>query len=152
MSGRRSRDKGASFERTVAKQLREWSSQEFRRTKFSDGPNTATPDIITPPRFRPVIECKNREGWSWCATIQGKGPVWDWNRQAVNQAGVNTGDAWLILTRNRQPVFLVLQPEQAAAFEHDHQDIGALAHIPGLGCVYLLSDVLEATDYEWWCG
>lgn len=152
MSGRKSRNKGADFERTIANQLRAWSGNDgFRRTKFSDGPSTRTPDIITPPEFLPVIECKNREGWSWDATLQGKGPVWDWWNQAITQVGPSPGDAWLILTRNRQPVYLVLDDCRAEALNRDHRDLEWLARIPPMGYVYILADVLEATDVVWWC-
>lgn len=57
---------------------------------------------------------------------------------------------WLILTRNRQPDWLVVCTVGRSHLRHTY-GLAALATFPGPGAyVYLLDRVLEVTDFTHW--
>lgn len=154
--GRKSKRKGAAYEQKVARLLREWSGQHFGRTKFSDGRGTDTADIQTPEGFRPVIECKKVEGWSWDSTLRLQGLVWAWWAQALRQAvaapGRDERDAWLVFSRAHRPDWLMMRLELSRNLDAAHGDLTPAAVILSQRvAVYQLQDVLQVTDYEWFC-
>ena len=84
--GKGSRQKGASFERTIGKIFREWAKPALRegedpqdwfcRTPSSGGRSWSKKhaqgeDLMVPPWFPFDIEARKRETWSWSALMSG---------------------------------------------------------------------------------
>lgn len=91
--GRRSRTKGATFERAVARDLRDWLGEDWdvRRTRPMDqrNPDHGGEFVITGPFTWPfAVECKAHKAFDlrqlWRAPVNGPLPKW-W-KQAAEQA------------------------------------------------------------------
>ena len=109
MSGKKSRSKGARFEREIAAFFQEWSGLEFRRTPLSGGWSRQNPNVagdlvcidegVTLPF---IIECKNQESWTWEALLIGGSAVFAgfWE-QTVEEALIAGGRIpLLVFTKN----------------------------------------------------
>lgn len=91
--GKRSKNKGANYERRIAKILSDWSGLDLRRTPMSGGWSKQNPDVagdlvnITPGTFFPYhIECKNQEVWTWEGILTGNCVAFDsWWEQTTTQ-------------------------------------------------------------------
>jgi hypothetical protein len=108
------REKGAGFERQVAKLLSAWWGVEFHRTPQSGGlhwqkDNRVAGDIVAPVEIAVIfpfsIECKKHEDWNFEQVIKGTGEIPSWWNQCVNDAN-NTGKIpLLIFTKNFSPIY-----------------------------------------------
>lgn len=102
-----SRQKGATYERDIAKILSKWCGIKLKRTPMSGG--WAKTGDITPvdPEemvdFPFNIELKNRQGWDFKELIKGtnKRGIVDWWEQAVRDAKTSNRFPILIFTRVR---------------------------------------------------
>lgn len=117
-----SKQKGNNFERKVAKILTEKLEMEFNRTPQSGGlrwasDNNVYGDIVTPNNFPFIIECKNRENWSFDQLMKGQCKEFDnWVKQVTEDCcryNHNSGDKdtilkvpLIIFTKNRMPIYL----------------------------------------------
>ena len=129
MSGRKSKNKGKSYERDVANFLSELYGESFTRVPYSGafvgGQNikrTATlsedqtrgykGDIHPGPSFpRLVIEAKNYAEFSWPSLALNKtsAQLDDWIQQAIDSC--EPGDVWLLCIKiTRQGQFVLWDP------------------------------------------
>lgn len=109
--------KGKNFERKVAKILTEKLCMEFNRTPQSGGlrwasDNNVYGDIVTPDNFPFIIECKNRENWSFDQFMKGECKEFDsWVEQVIedcNRHNKNNEEKLplIIFTKNRMPIYV----------------------------------------------
>lgn len=125
-----SRQKGNEAERDVAKLLEAWwqtyePDARFVRTPLSGGwggPTLrgdfgAAGDLMTTSKEFPfAVEVKRREGWTWERLLVGKpSPVWDWWRQAQDQADEMKKIPTLWIRKNREKVWRVMLPAKELA-------------------------------------
>ena len=113
MSGKKSRNKGASFEREVAAIFAEWSGGlEICRTPLSGGWARQNPAVsgdlvnITPDTVFPLhIECKKQEGWTLEAILQGHCAQFDsWWEQTITTCPKNKLPL-LVFSRNYHAIW-----------------------------------------------
>ncbi len=120
MGGKKSRNKGAGFERSVAGQLTKWVGTKFSRTPSSGGWNK-TGDI-TPKdpkemiRFPFNIECKNNESWNMPMLFDFNGVALsgcfgNWWRQCSGDASKSKRIPVLIFTRNFDEIYCMIQAD-----------------------------------------
>ena len=153
--GKPSRDKGAAYERRIALKLNAWSGNpgDFRRTPLSGGwdRSRAPGDLLEPDWFPWVFECKNRESWSWPATIAGGGEVWAWWDALVKECAEAHRDyGLLVFTANRQPDYLLVPERLACHITAEHEGLHPLTGFPRQGAeLFLLDEWLEEIDPEW---
>lgn len=109
------KQKGAKFERDIAKLLSEWWGEDFNRVPMSGGldwqkDNRVTGDIVPPPDsdFPYTVECKKREGWDFEQVIKGTGEVADWWKQCTNDAKKVDKIPLLIFSKNRSPIYFMV--------------------------------------------
>lgn len=110
--GKKSRTKGANFERQIAKILSAEFGVTLRRTPLSGGwakdSNVAAGDIVCvdDDAYWPFcIECKNAEGWRFSSLLTDKHSWFDnWLRQARDECPPNK-KAILIFSKNYTPIF-----------------------------------------------
>lgn len=109
------RTKGANYERKIAKLLSSWSGIPLRRTPMSGGWSEGHPevsgDIVSVEPDKPFayhVECKNNESWAWEATLKGKGPVYEWWKQATSQCPLHKSP-WLIFSKAYRDDWLMMR-------------------------------------------
>lgn len=111
--GKRSRDKGAGFERQVAKIFGEAYGIKLRRTPMSggwaQGAEEVAGDLVSVDpdyEFAYCVECKKQEGWRLESLLTGN-HTWfdDWWRQLMNECP-NDKTPLLVFSRNRAPIFV----------------------------------------------
>ena len=122
------RKKGNDFENAVCRALSQWygtrskrlSGLPFRRRSTSimpvEGHWQGEGDILHRPdvSFPFAVECKKHEGWELDGGYyEAKWPVWDWWEQAKAQARRAKLKPLLIFTRNRRPVYVLLEESAA---------------------------------------
>ena len=111
--GRKSRNKGATYERRIAHILSEWwthgeSKRAFRRTVMSGGwdKRFAAGDLLAPvPDFPVHIEIRKREEFALGSLLKG-GVIWTWWRE-----GIETADGkslWYVMSKNGEVDYLVM--------------------------------------------
>lgn len=116
-----SRQKGARFERNVAKALSLWWGAAFHRTPQSGGSQLASAmnlcgDVCTDdPSFPFHVECKHVEAWSLdqITSTPLSALVQAWMTQAeTDNAKAATPKAWhlLAITKNRADTYVLLWP------------------------------------------
>lgn len=113
-----SKQKGNNFERKVAKILTEKLGMEFNRTPSSGGlrwasDNNVYGDIVTPDDFPFIIECKNRENWSFDQLMKGECKEFDsWAEQVEGDCDrfqnntLEYAYPLIIFTKNRMPIYI----------------------------------------------
>lgn len=115
--GKMSLNKGQNFERQVAKIFSDWSGVKLVRTPLSGAWEGCEVDIWpeNPEVYWPLaIECKKAESWNMDQVMEGVGPVYDWLKQAEQQAkewGDRTGKTRipvLVFSRNRRPTYVAI--------------------------------------------
>lgn len=118
MAGKKSRDKGANFERDVARAFSEAYGMTFRRTPLSGGwaqdADVAAGDVVCvdDPEFEWCIECKKSEGWRLESLLTGDRAWFDnWWQQLLDEC---PDGKWpvLIFSRNRCPKFAAVEYDQ----------------------------------------
>ena len=112
--GKKSKNKGANFERKIAKFLDSWWNKKglegnFYKTaasgalKWHQRPDVIG-DICTPKNFTQTIECKNREDWEHKQFIEicqpCKSGLYSWWDQACDEASRANKNPWLIIKKN----------------------------------------------------
>lgn len=115
-----SRQKGAAFERQIAKSLSEWWGIKFHRTPLSGGlswgaDNRVIGDIVAPMEggddFPFTVECKKHEGWDLDTLLKDTGPIKDWWKQAITdnkRLNDESKHPLLLFSRNYSPVFYMM--------------------------------------------
>lgn len=111
---RGAKKKGARGERQLAKLFSDWWGCDFHRTPSSGGlrwkSNQAKTrgDLVSDdPDFMFSVEAKNRENWEFSTLFQGKGPIFEWWEQCLEDAGTVGKVPLLCITKNRQPWYVV---------------------------------------------
>lgn len=117
MSGRKSKNKGAGFERQVAKMFSEAYGLEFRRTPLSGGwakdSDVAAGDLVCvdDPDFPYCIECKKSEGWKLESLFTDNHAWFDnWWKQVVDECPEDK-EPILVFSRNRMPIFVAVRTD-----------------------------------------
>jgi len=106
------KEKGAKFEREVAKMFRKYSGLELYRTPLSGGWGKAKTkgDLVAGEGvdFPYFVECKKQEGWDlWNCLFEGKGPVQEWWAKAQQQAAEEGKIPLLVMAqRMRIPILI----------------------------------------------
>jgi len=105
-----SRNKGSSFERSVAQEISKWTGSVVTRTPMSGGYNKfgdITPkDPALMISFPYCIELKNREAWDFSELLKGtniKTGILSWWQQVLGDAGKSKKHPLLIFTKNLEP-------------------------------------------------
>ena len=102
------RNKGAGFERKIAKSLTEWSGKTFDRV-FRSGGGAAKGDIAPAYHSWPfVAELKNRESWGHHELFNNKGNIWKWWSKVCEEAEDAAKYPLLIIKRNRHQALVIL--------------------------------------------
>jgi len=113
--GKKSRDKGANFERAIAKHLREWLGDEWEvkrnptdRQKGKTGAGEF--EIVGPFDFPYAIECKAHESFEYSQLfkVPVSGPFISFWSQAKRQAEAAEKAPLLIFKRNNGPVLAAI--------------------------------------------
>lgn len=105
-----SRNKGNSFERSVAKEISEWTGTIVTRTPMSGGYNKFGDITPKDPKlmqtFPFCIELKNREAWDFSELLKGtnKGVgIVSWWLQCVGDSEKSKKLPLLVFTKNLEP-------------------------------------------------
>lgn len=113
--GRKSKNKGASYELKVAKMFTEWWGGKFSRVPASGGLHWGSDqrvagDIVPPPEadFPFVTECKKRENWTFDHIVLDIGQPREWWEQVVNDGRRVDQVPMLIFSRNRAKDFIMV--------------------------------------------
>lgn len=117
--GKGSREKGKRFERSIAKQISEWTGLEARRTPMSGGYDKKKfpGDIIISEEFPICFELKNEEGWTLSQLLfSEKCLILKWWEQCKTEAKFAGKVPVLIFTKNFHPTLVI----------YDHQVIKIL--------------------------
>lgn len=116
-AGKMAKQKGAQFERFVAKLLGKWWGSKFYRTPMSggsqlkDGFNMAGDLCTDDPSFPFHVECKKQEQWGLHQLFVSKScKPWAWWKQCTNECP-DGQIPLLIMTKNRYPVWAMLRAE-----------------------------------------
>ena len=116
MGGRKSRNKGANFERAIAKRIREWLGEEWTvKRNPTDRQKGATGagefELAGPFDFPFAIECKAHESFDYSQLFRSPltGPLKGFWDQAVSQADSCGKRPLLLLKRNNGPVLAVAE-------------------------------------------
>lgn len=112
------RNKGATFERKIAKQVSVWTGVEFKRTPMSGGWNKSGDITPKDPKamidFPFSIECKNQECWSVPAFFgcrkwkNAPKAISAWWKQCEDDSVKHKKIPVLVFTQSNQPVFCML--------------------------------------------
>lgn len=115
MAGRKSKDKGADFERLVAKMFANVYGMLFRRTPLSGGwakdADVAAGDLVCvdDPDFGYCVECKKEEGWCLESLFTDKHAWFDaWWKQLVEECPEDK-EPLLVFSRNYMPIFVAVR-------------------------------------------
>lgn len=111
------RNKGASFERQIAKQLTSWSGMEFNRTPSSGGlhwkqNSSVSGDIVAPDTisFPFSIELKKQEvPWDFDFLLKGTSVIWSFWEQCEKDASSQGKTPLLIFGKNRRFVYFMMR-------------------------------------------
>lgn len=110
--GKKSRTKGQSNERKVAKLFEKWWGGTFTRTPLSGGwANKAefnvSGDIISDdPSFPFIVELKKQEGWTLEQLFNPGCKIFSWIEQVENDSKGTDKIPILIFCKNRSPYYL----------------------------------------------
>ena len=117
--GKRSKHKGANYERTIAKIMTSWWGAEFTKVPASGGLHwhasmNAYGDIITIPEanFPFVVECKKREEWTLDNLFLNNKEIKLWWQQVVGDAETSGKVPMLIFSRNRAETYVMIPYNQ----------------------------------------
>jgi len=111
--GKRSRNKGASFERAISKKFSEWLECKVRRTPMSGAYGSEWHlggDLMFDIDVPWYVELKNREGWRLEQIFSSKpcGPIIDWLNSTWEEAERAEKIPMVIFTRNRVESYVAL--------------------------------------------
>ncbi|AID50505.1 hypothetical protein [Bacillus phage CP-51] len=132
--GINSKNKGAEYERKIAKALGSWWGEQFQRTPASGGlqwkeDNRVTGDIVTPPDsiFPFTIECKKRESWDLNQFLKGTGEMEEWWTQATRDAKKINMKPMVIFSRNFDTDYVMMNLDDFSAITVGAQDFNHFA-------------------------
>ena len=158
MGGKKSRNKGANFERAIATRLRQWLGEDWEvkrnPTDRQNGKAGAGEfEIVGPHQFPYAIECKAHESFDYGQLFRNPvtGPFLGFWEQAVEQAASAEKDPMLILKRNSGPVLVALKPG-AVTYELSNKEGGSVLRIRGVCHVFPLEDLLALSPLVLWPG
>ena len=111
--GKRSRNKGASFERAISKKFSEWLECKVRRTPMSGAYGSEWHlggDLMFDIDVPWDVELKNREGWRLEQIFAAKpcGPILDWLNSTWDEAERAEKIPMVIFTRNRVESYVAI--------------------------------------------
>jgi len=164
--GRKSKRKGSSFERKMAKIISLWYGEEVIRTPASGGMRSITRSDLTarnPDHFPFIIECKHREDINFESIIKSPKAIIDYWIESKEKA--NT-EYWkpselkgnlkfpkvpiLILTKNYCPNYIILQEYIIINLSHSVEKLKKESfiriHVPELNeniVIFVLEKFLE---------
>tara|TARA_R100000005_G_scaffold96148_1_gene81018 strand:- start:1169 stop:1657 length:489 start_codon:yes stop_codon:yes gene_type:complete len=153
--GKKSRNKGANFERAIARKIREWLGEDWEvkrnptdRQKGKAGAGEF--EIVGPFEFPFAIECKAHESFDYSQLfrVPVTGPFESFWKQAKNQAEAAEKAPLLIFKRNNGPVLVALNwkgfwPLIAAS---GIDAVQSLLRLYSYGCVVIPLEVLLSID------
>jgi len=150
------KQKGASFELSIAKVFSEWYGCEnsFARSPGSGAwsnihdSNKVPGDIVTPEKFPFVIECKKQEVFELYGIFKEDArPLLDWWEQACRDATRTEKLPLLIIGRNRQPTLICMYERDFVYFLTKKPNILAFFQLKNQPLVMLLlEDFLLGTN------
>lgn len=110
------REKGAEFERKIAKLIGNWWEEEFHRVPRSGGchwreDHRVSGDLVAPPMsiFPFGVECKKQEDWIIDQLLIGTGKVESWWTQCIRDASQYSRKPFLIFAKNYMPILFMMQ-------------------------------------------
>lgn len=153
---KKSRDKGAAYEREVARLLFPWLGFKIIRTPLSGGWAKCREDAkgdLTCASSADVldvcIECKHyaRDAWSMDAVVRGECALLEeWWGQLERSRGKRPG--LLVFKRSYVPAYVAISDRTASVCSEQLRKLNCVA-LPTLGCrVYLLEPFLKAVSYD----
>ena len=155
MAGKRSNNKGATYERRIAGKFSDWSGIELVRTP-SGAPEEIYADIwprLTTEYFPIALECKCDESWNFDQIMCGTGPFMEWLEQACRQAENATKELrrqyipMLVFSKNRCPDYVAVSALYSPlTIQMDVRHLSLLAHDYWFE-VYELQAYLDARSY-----
>ena len=143
MGGKKSRNKGANFERAIAKRLREWLGDDWTvkrnptdRQKGKAGAGEF--EIVGPFPFPFAIECKAHEAFDYgqLFRVPVTGPFEKFWEQAKDQAEAAEKRPLLFLKRNNGPILVGVELN-AISNIINVAEVGSLLRLYDLGCCVL---------------
>jgi hypothetical protein len=110
MSGKRSRNKGASYERHIAKILTKWWGSQIDRVPQSGGwqKERITGDVAADDKFPFSVECKKQEGWHLEDILYKDSLITKWWKQCCDDCP-DSKTPLLVFSRNYYPDFCTLK-------------------------------------------
>jgi hypothetical protein len=167
-AGKHSKVKGDSFELKVGKILGEWWGCEFKRSPRSGGSGLygMCKDLIPQDqelehKFPFSVECKKQEKWVLGDLFKPikmskskKNPytckVWNWWHQACQQADINKKNPLLVFSRNRQPIYVMMDTDITYKNPGRMQNILSVTYFRSNNtCVFLLNDLVKSNTLTW---
>jgi hypothetical protein len=169
------RRKGLRFENTCARLMSFWASTAevcaddwqawpldglpFRRRSTSimplEGHWRGKGDLLYRPGIRcPFsIECKLVEGWGLDSFFEGTSVVWTWWKQCRQQAASSGLRPLLLLSRNRKPVYVLLEDEVLGCLHTQRLFPFPVLRTPGPGpgerlALLRMLDLVKATPWR----
>jgi hypothetical protein len=130
MSKINGRNKGASFERKVAKLISLWWGVDAHRTPGSGGlhwkrDNRVSGDIVIGvdgEDYPFSNECKKVEGWNFEQLIKGTGEVTAWWAQCTRDAKEVGKIPLLVFSKNRSPIYFMIPYEDYVKLDMKEQN------------------------------
>ncbi len=154
MGGRKSRNKGANFERAIAKRLRQWLGDDWEvkrnptdRQKGKTGAGEF--EIVGPFDFPFAIECKAHESFGYGQLFKDPitGPFISFWDQAKMQAEAAEKAPLLLLKKNSGPVLAAMGSKQFSELL-GASDCSCVMKIKILDCYVVSIDSLLSVNSE----
>lgn len=150
MAGKRSKDKGAAFERLIARKFSETFDTILKRTPLSGGwakeYEGAAGDLVCVDEdfdFPFCVECKNEEGWRLESLFTDNHAWFDrWWAQLMRECPP-TKVPILVFSRNRTPVFVACRSHIFVLCEAPHS-YHAIVRMPYKHLGYIVVLTLES--------
>ena len=140
MGGKKSRNKGANFERAIATRLRQWLGDDWTvkrnptdRQKGKAGAGEF--EIVGPFSFPFAIECKAHESFDYgqLFRVPVTGPFGGFWQQAKDQAEAAEKRPLLFLKRNNGPILVGIELSALSGIL-GVAELGSLLRLNDLGC------------------
>lgn len=153
--GKRSRNKGASFEREISKQFSEWLGCKVRRTPMSGAYGSEWHlggDLMFDIDVPWYVELKNRESWrlEQLFSANPKGPVLKWLESTWREAEQAEKVPMVIFKRNRVEAYVALPlfHVERDLLLRDACALETVMFVPGMWVITPLDCFMEAVSPE----